>query len=408
MLACSVAATRDLRGAPAQAARGGGPARRPRGGHQLARTPPGAIGGLSLADVEGPGAGVVRPCLEGEPARTDLGTLRARHEVFQPTAEQGRASRRCQCGTGGVHVDDPAESVDDEDGVGHALDDGAARERGQVHEPLAEQAPHQHAAGDGERERCQVDAGEPADLEVVEEVRRPRQQCGGEQQQGHAEVDAPQPDHARHEERGGPDEQQVVVAEDRPERRARLDDRQVLRRGCGRVGPDKVVGGRHRQHRHRRDDRDRQEQQQPPRHEVSTAGVLEHEDQPRRRESHHADVLEVTPPALRCDVIDRQLDGVRQPPPRDGHQEHREAPPHAVLAAPRDVRRQRRQDQAGDGHEDGEQRQHPRPPSRTSHVFHAPWRGTVRVPVRGPESTLSAGAQQVPLFHRGRRGRLGG
>ena len=204
------------------------------------------VGERLLADVEGP---LVTACVVGqdEPARADLHDPRGVHQVADPPPDELPTGPARECDGGRVDVDDPLERVEDEDGVGHALDHRAAGQRGQVDEALLEQAPHQQPAGDGERERRQVDESEPADLEVVQDVRRPGQQRRAQQHQGHPTVGPGQPHHAGDEQHRRADEQQVVVGEDRPEHRPRLDVRQLVRAGCRGVGAHQVVRGRHRE-----------------------------------------------------------------------------------------------------------------------------------------------------------------
>ena len=244
--------------------------------------------------------------------------------------------------------------------------------------------PHQQPAGDGERERRQVDEREPADLEVVQDVGRPGQQGRAQQHHGHAAVGPGQPHHAGDEEHRGTDEQQVVVGEDRPEHRPRVDVRQLVRAGCARVGPHQVVRGRHREDCQRSRRRDRQQRHQATGDQPAPAGVLQHEDQPGGCERDDADVLEVAPPAPDRQRVGGELHGVRGPPPRHGDEHHREAPAHGRASTPGDVRRQRRQHQSGARHQGREQRQHPKPPAsgpstrRAWPILHASRRVTPR------------------------------
>ena len=304
----------------------------------------------------------VAACAVGqdEPARADLHDPRGVHQVAAPASRCScPRARPASCDGGRVDVDDPLEGVEDEDGVGHALHHRAAGQRGQVHEALLEQPPHQQPAGEGECERRQVDEREPADLEVVQDVGRPGQQRRAQQHQGHPTVGPGQPHHAGDEQHRRADEQQVVVGEDRPEHRPRLDVREVVGAGRGGVGAHQVVRGRHREDRQRSDRRDRQQRHQATGDQLAPTGVLQHEDQPGGRERDDADVLQVAPPAPDHRRAGGELHGVRGPPPRHGDEQHRQAPAHGRAPAPGDVGGQRSQHQSGAGHQGREQRQHP-------------------------------------------------
>ena len=320
------------------------------------------VGERLLADVEGPllAAGVVG---QHEPARAHLDDLRGVHQVAHPPSDELPTGPARERDGGRVDVDDPLEGVEDEDGVGHALDHRAAGQGGQVDEALLEQPPHQQPAGEDERERRQVDEREPADLEVVQDVGRPGQQRRAQQHQGHPTVGPGQPHHAGDEQHRRADEQQVVVGEDRPEHRPRLDVREVLHPGRRGVGAHQVVRGRHREDGQRSDRRYRQQRHQTTGDQLAPTGVLQHEDQPGGRERDDADVLQVAPPGPDHRRAGGELHGVRGPPPRHGDEQHRQAPAHGRAPAPGDIAGQRSQHQSGAGHQGREQRQHPKPPA---------------------------------------------
>ena len=290
---------------------------------------------------------------------------RAGQQLLQRQADEGGPGCAENQGRGRVDVHDPTESVQDEHGVCHVVDDDAAGQGSEVDQALAVQTPDQHAAGDDERERRQVHAREPADLEVVEQVGHPREEGRRDQCEGHLPVGAGKLHHARHEKTRGPQKDHVGIDKVDPERRSRAHDRQLSRRNVVRVEAD--VGRCVASFASRASSTSGSIARiatQADGHQSAAAGVLQHEDQPRRHQRAHADVLGISPAALDHEVVDRQLHRVGQAPPRHRDQHDTQAQPGRGAAPPGDVPGQPRQDQAGNCHQSGEEGQHaPAPPS---------------------------------------------
>ena len=336
--------------------------------HQLAGGPGAPVGECLPPDVE-----LVVPERQLAPlvrraggGRRVVGGLREQ-VVQSPPDELGPGSSQ-HPGAGGVHVHHPAEGVQHEHGVGHRVHDDATRERGQVEQPLPEDAPHEDPTGHDEQERSEVEAGERTHLEVVQRVGDPRQECRSHQRERHAPVGPREAHHGGHEDGGPHENQRVRVDEVHPEHPAGLHDRQFLPGRARRVEVDEVVGGGDRQQGQHDQRLGRQHGQHLPADQMPSSGVLQRERQPGRGQHADADVLHVAPEAPGGQVVRArgQLHGVEQPPPGGGGQQHRQAHAGGRPAPPGDVQRAPGQHQAGKSRETGKPRQHDPSPPRTA------------------------------------------
>ena len=193
--------------------------------HQFARGPASPVGQWLAQEVEGSPVGAFTQrqliCGIGFLAWRSLRDRRSRagEQLVQRQADESGPRRAEHQGRGRVDVHNPTESVQDEHGVFHVVDDEAAGQGSEVDQALAVETPDQHATGDDECGGRQVDAREPADLEVVEQVGRPREERRGDQYDRHLPVGAGKPHHARHEKSRGPQKDDVGVDKVHPERR---------------------------------------------------------------------------------------------------------------------------------------------------------------------------------------------